>query len=691
MMTRPQDSRLIPAVTWALVVYMALSVLLTLPLLDLVIAFDLLFPRATKLAVAACLPLSGLAAGAWLLRRDARRQLAPATRRLTKFGMAATFAMAVFAMLRVQGIFDPYAHQRSTWSQVVDSEEAILSLDPAMKHLGFAAGNLSLPDFQSRQLFAEQFDSNDLTGEKEAINESPGTSVTATAWEVSEEIKTTSRDDFQLWEKLLKSVAYFDHVRFYVISGSFTDAAKDTFRTDLGFSGSARLVSGDWSSLHGSLNVTWKLAKDKEDGKRWLISRWILEELESLKIKHLLFEDVLDEALPDLKDLTSARTSLHEQLVIESLDTGRRPYRHFDRASTDHHPGVSVVDLNADGFDDIYVMVRSGQNLFFENNGDGTFREIAGELGLAIENHTSSAIFADFDNDGDKDAFLGRNLLSSLYLENVNGRFTDRSSSAAGGLLPSLVSSVSAVDFDNDGLLDVYFSTYAAEMLLNDPEGIGTYLNKTDYLRVQALRDSKEAHEVLSAPGPPNRLLRNLGKGKFGAPGSAALDLEVSRNSYQSTWSDYDGDGDQDLYVANDFATNNLFRNEGGQFVDVTTETGTTDIGFGMGASWGDHDNDGDPDLYISNMYSKAGRRITPQFDYIDSRFHDMARGNSLFRNDLTNFIKVSGLEEPAMMVEKAGWSWGGQFVDVNNDGYLDIHALNGYYTSPRENKLPDL
>lgn len=691
MMNRLENSRSKPPATWALFLYMVFSALLALPLLGLIIAFDLLFPPLVKLALVASLPLSGLAAGAWALRMRSRRQLTPAARSLTKFGMVATFGMTVFVALRIQGIFDPYAHQRNEWRQVVDSEEAVLSLDPAMKRLGFATGNLSLPDFQSRQLFAERFEWNDLTGNQKTINESHDANLTDTVWEVSEEIKTTSRDDFKLWEELLNSVSYFDHAKFYVIRGSLSSPAKDTFETDLGFSGSARMVSGDRSSVHGSLTVRWERGTDEEGGQRWLVSRWITQELESLESKHLLFEDVLDEALPDLKDLTSARTSLHEQLVIESLDTGRRPYRHFDRASTDHHPGVSVVDLNADGFDDIYVMVRSGQNLFFENNGDGTFREIAGELGLAIENHTSSAIFADFDNDGDKDAFLGRNLLSSLYLENVNGRFTDRSSSATGGRLPSLVSSVSAVDFDNDGLLDVYFSTYAAEMLLNDPEGISIYLNNADYLHLQTLMDSKEAHEVLSAPGPPNRLLRNLGKGKFGPPDQGSLDLEVFRNSFQSTWSDYDGDGDQDLYVANDFATNNLFRNENGKFTGLAAETGTTDIGFGMGASWGDHDNDGDPDLYISNMYSKAGRRITPQFDYIDPRFLKMARGNSLFRNDLTAFEKISGLKEPAMMVEKAGWSWGGQFVDIDNDGYLDIHALSGYYTSPRENKLPDL
>jgi hypothetical protein len=89
-------------------------------------------------------------------------------------------------------------------------------------------------------------------------------------------------------------------------------------------------------------------------------------------------------------------------------------------------------------------------------------------------------------------------------------------------------------------------------------------------------------------------------------------------------------------------------------------------------------------------MYSKAGQRITGQLKNLDGRFAQMARGNSLFRNDEEGFEKVSGMKAPALMVEKAGWSWGGQFIDIDNDTYLDIFALSGYYTQPRAIGLPD-
>ena len=69
-----------------------------------------------------------------------------------------------------------------------------------------------------------------------------------------------------------------------------------------------------------------------------------------------------------------------------------------------------------------------------------------------------------------------------------------------------------------------------------------------------------------------------------------------------------------------------------------------------------------------------------------------MARGNSLFRNLGDRFARVSGLEPPALLVERGGWGWGGQFVDVDNDGYLDIYSLSGYYTAPAiRGQQPDL
>ena len=353
----------------------------------------------------------------------------------------------------------------------------------------------------------------------------------------------------------------------------------------------------------------------------------------------------------------------------------------------DRHPGVAVVDLDADGFDDIYLLPHWGKNLFYRNRGDGTFEEIGADLGLDVDGDASSAVFADFDNDGDPDVFIGRTLSPSLYLENQDGKFADASGDVDGEL-PRLVSSVTAVDVDQDGLLDVYASTYAVRMLTREGRARGPrlkgFLPEEDGLELaERLRTKLEVYDLA---GPPNVLLRNAGDGKLVVDRSS--DLRVFTNTYQSTWADYDGDGDSDVYLANDFGPNHLLRNDGaGDFADVTQETGTADVGFGMGATWGDYDGDGFEDLYVSNMYSKAGRRITERMGALDPRFPKMARGNTLFRREDNRFTDITAGHSDKG--GKAGWSWGGQFADVDNDGHLDLHVLSGYYSAPPEYALP--
>ena len=358
--------------------------------------------------------------------------------------------------------------------------------------------------------------------------------------------------------------------------------------------------------------------------------------------------------------------------------------------------------MDGDGLDDLYVMERYGRNQLLRNRGDGTFEDVAAAVGLDVDGHTSSAVFADFDNDGDQDALLGRTLERSSLLVNESGRFVDRSAELAAPL-PYLVSSVAAADYDGDGLLDVYLSTYASAMLLSEfldrmkelgpveimkvrPKLLAEYLSAEDAQHLFDLVSTGDAHIFRDAPGPPNLLLHNDGGGRF----SPSPEMRLFRHTYQSTWADYDGDGDPDLYCANDFAPNNLYRNEGGgRFTDVTEQTGTADIGFGMGADWGDYNNDGRQDLYVSNMYSKAGRRVTEQVPGLDPRFAQMARGNSLFRNAPDRFEKVSGVEPDKLQVENAGWAWGGQFADLDNDGWLDLYSLSGHYTPPKELEVP--
>ena len=168
------------------------------------------------------------------------------------------------------------------------------------------------------------------------------------------------------------------------------------------------------------------------------------------------------------------------------------------------------------------------------------------------------------------------------------------------------------------------------------------------------------------------------------------LNQNNHRYSFAPTCEDYDDDGDPDLYVANDYGRNNLYRNdrdaEGNfHFTDVAAEAGVEDISAGMSASWGDADGDGDRDLYVSNMWSSAGNRIAYQRNFQTSlddslrgEFQRHARGNSLFLNNGDGTFSDASQEAGVTM---GRWAWGSRFVDINNDSKQDLIVSNGFLT----------
>jgi len=586
---------------------------------------------------------------------------------------------------------DPPGEWDHKITEMRETEEFILSLGPHIARLKYSVLNLELPDRFGRRLFSEELEYNDLSagGEKKKTDEQKSFAAKRFDWSIASSISTNDPGSLSLWQPFLKDVDYFEHAKFYLIRAKKTgDEHRIRWQADMGFQGLAQMKNGQLAWIHGSIDSQWRpdenvdIRKNSESPQ--LLTKFILKEFHTWEIPQTMFSEVLDAVLPDEKALKHVRRSRQEEYCIDRYTMGKNfkpPHEKFEHLSETRHPAVAVVDLDRDGFDDLYIMPQWGKNSFLRNRGDGTFEEIAEDLGLAIENHCSSAAFADFDNDGDYDLFLGRTLKPSMYLQNDGGKFHEKPLKALSPR-PGLVSSISVADYNRDGLLDVFIANYYP---FDDPNDAHKFLEQDDFDRFFKIYKQKKHQVTLNRIGPPNRLLVNRGGGRFGiAPGSD--NLRLWRNSYQATWADYDGDGDPDLYVANDFAPNNFFRNDDGKFVDITEETGTSDIGFGMGASSGDYDNDGKQDLYISNMYSKAGRRITEMIPHLDSRIAQMARGNSLFRNLGPNhkFEKVSGLDHSKLQVEMAGWSWSGQFADFDNDGHLDIYALSGHFSLPK-------
>ena len=569
------------------------------------------------------------------------------------------------------------------------SEERILALTPDLASLGKSLMNLQLPDAPRRELLAPSFGVIDLERNGDA------------GWQPSTSRRSMSADSARIWTSLLDQVAFFEHAKFAIVKGSVPKGEPNQFRADVAFSALAKMKVDQWREFSGKLSVTWQDLAKADSAHDWRIVDWRTVQFSSVTSDKLWFRESLEEALPQSSDVAALRRSQHHEETIAFYTEGmkRIPHRYFATISANQKPGIAIADIDSDGDDDVYVTVRRGFNKLLENQGDGTFKESAVFHGLDVKNHSTCAIFADFDNDGDPDLMLGRSLLPCKYFENNGGWFSEIKSMA----LPRLAISMSAADYNNDGLLDIYICTYRPAVLGgSSPAGgvaSGSKNWPDEFLPPQVAKEYYQRHakshakdpdnmfpNLLDQIGPPNVLLVNRGGGRF-EPAPENAQLGIWRNSMQATWSDYDEDGDSDLYVANDWAADHLFRNDGKDgFADVTAEAGTTAFGFAMGATWGDYDNDGKQDLYVTNMFSKAGQRITSQVDGLNSDYGESAAGNYLYRqSDDGKFDLVSGLKPPAMLVAKAGWGWGGQFADFDNDGWLDIYSINGYFTAPKE------
>ena len=627
------------------------------------------------------LQIALLFGGGWLVWRCPRMPLIPIVFVALIFGAVAVLGGygTVRSLQKVQ--------ERNRLLAAIDRSEAVQQhlSGEALPLLALGMYQGQLPAAPARPLFATAIDVADVGQMAEATEIVPALGIKRQRWRIVPAERFHGAD-IQLWNSLLAAVHFFDYAAFHIETGHFL-GAETIYQARVRFDAAAQTQDGARAQIRAWLMLEWQ----QEEDAAWRIRRWETESLEMLTRPRTLFAEVLDEALPRDEDRARARFSRHAELVRQSFGDSAfvAPHRYFTRQAFDRHPSISVVDIDADGYDDLYIAVRQGRNMLLHNGGDGAFTERAAQYGLAVEHHTAAALFADFDNDGDPDVFLGRTLAPSLYMVNEDGHFASRD--LGDGVLPFLVASVSAADYDGDGLLDVYCSTYAARMLLHavtsapraEPSWGGALL--ADFLsadHARALYDlsrDRIGHLIYDAPGPPNVLLRNLGNGRFTATAA------VWRNTLQATWADYDRDGDPDLYLANDFAANNLLRNDGGTLVDVTAESGAADPGFGMGASWADYDGDGRQDLYVTNMHSSAGRRITAAAGRAGAAFAPLARGNSLLRNGSEGFTLVA--DSP---VEDGGWGWGGQFLDFDNDGDLDIYALSGYYTPPSEVALPE-
>ena len=330
------------------------------------------------------------------------------------------------------------------------------------------------------------------------------------------------------------------------------------------------------------------------------------------------------------------------------------------------HNGVSVGDIDDDGFDDLYVCQPAGlPNRLYHNRGDGTFEDITEASGVGILDNTACALFADFDNDGRQDLIVVRTGGPLLFLNQGGGKFRQKPDAFRFAQPPQGTFTGAAVaDYDRDGWLDIYFCLYL-------------YYQGTDQYKYPSPYYAAEN-------GPPNFLMRNQRDGTFGdVTAETGLDKNNTRYSFCCGWGDYNRDGWPDLYVVNDFGRKNLYRNNGdGTFTDVAPQAGVEDVGAGMSVCWLDHDNDGAEDLYVANMWTAAGKRVSTQgifqkgaSEEVRALYRKHAMGNSLFRNNGNGAFQDRGASAG---VEMGRWSWSSDAWDFDHDGFPDLYIANG-------------
>jgi enediyne biosynthesis protein E4 len=327
--------------------------------------------------------------------------------------------------------------------------------------------------------------------------------------------------------------------------------------------------------------------------------------------------------------------------------------------------GVALLDYDNDGYLDLFFtngasipsLSKSNptfSNRLYHNNRDGTFTDVTEHAGVAGEGYSMGAAAADYDNDGWVDLYVTGVTRNILYHNNKDGTFTDVTQKAgvAGISDGRKLWSVSAawIDYDNDGLLDLFVTNYL------------DWSSENSHVCGPQVRR-------LSCPpslykGEPNILYHNNGDGTFTDVSEATGIARHVGKGMGVAIADYDGDGWTDIFIANDNERNFLFKNRRGQGFDevgVESFVAYTDDGVpvsSMGADFRDWSNSGRPGLFVTAL----GGDTFP-----------------LFRNEDHGIFTMATYESGIGFASFKMSGWGAGIYDLDNDGYKDLFSANSH------------
>ena len=354
---------------------------------------------------------------------------------------------------------------------------------------------------------------------------------------------------------------------------------------------------------------------------------------------------------------------------VDRTDRAGIEFRHENSATDEKYlvetmgAGGGFFDYDGDGDLDIYLVngathpgsAHTGApptNALYRNDGEGRFTDTTALAGVGDTSFGMGMAAADYDNDGDLDLYVTNFGDNVFYRNNGDGTFTDITEHA-GVATGGWSTSAAFGDADGDGLLDLLVCRYV-DFRLDNHKFCG---NLAENIPAYCHPDVYNAE--------PSVLYRNQGDRTFAdVTAEAGVTTPGEGKSLGVVWGDYDNDGDQDIYVANDSMRNFLFQNDGtGKFRDVTLLAG---VGYsedgqaqaGMGTDLGDYDGDGWLDIIVTNL----------DFEY-----------NALYRGDASGFFADvsydSGLAEPSLNYV----GFGAFFFDYDNDGWLDVFVATGH------------